>query len=173
MSEGIPPGTWRVQPERSRVGFRVKHVGFSSADGSFESFDGEIDAGPGGVAARGGVEVASIRTGDSQRDSLLASPLFFDAGQHPRIEFSSAGVEELGGGRLRIEGELTIAGRSNPLSLDARVLEQGEGELRLSASGEISRRAYALRFRGPMSAGNRAVGDRVSIELDLRAAPAG
>ncbi len=167
MSSGPPPGRWEVQPGRSRVAFRAKHLGFSSAEGHFESFAGTIDVAAGGIAAAGTVQVASVRTGDDQRDSLLCSPLFFDAEAHPDISFASTAVEQLGGGRLRIEGELTICGRDNPLRLDARVVEQHERELRLTVSGELSRSAFGLRFRGPMSAGNRAVGDRVSIELDL------
>lgn len=171
MSGLLAPGSWEVQPGGSRVAFRVKHLGFASAEGHFESFAGRIDVTADGIAAAGSVQVASVRTGDDQRDSLLRSPLFFDAEAHPEISFASTAVEQLGSGRLRIEGELTICGQSNPLRLDAGFTEPHEGELRLSAGGELSRSAFGLRFRGPMSAGNRAVGDRVSVELELLALP--
>ena len=171
MSEALPTGTWIVQAEGSRVGFRVKHLGISSAEGDFESFAGAIEVSPDAVTARGTVRVDSIRTGDGQRDSLLASRLFFDAEHHPDIEFASTAVEQLGRGRLWIEGPLTISGSSRPVRLEAQASEQDGGGLRLKVTGELSRSDYGLRFRGPMSAGNRAVGDRVSIELDLLAAP--
>ena len=166
MSGGLPPGRWEVQPERSRVGFRVKHLGFASAEGNFESFAGTIEVGDGEIAAAGAVQVASVRTGEEQRDSLLASHLFFGAEEHPEMTFASSAVRQRGD-RLSIEGELTIGGETRTLRLDAHVAEQDGGSARLSARGELSRRDFALRFRGPMSAGNRGVGDRVSIELDL------
>jgi polyisoprenoid-binding protein YceI len=167
MSGAPAAGTWEVQPASSRVSFRVKHLGFSSAAGHFDSFAGRLEVGADGTAAAGSVRVASVRTGDQQRDSLLASRFFFEAEEHPEISFASTAVERLGGGRLRIEGELTIRGRTRPLRLDAEVAEQDGRVMRLSAADVLSRAAYGLRFRGPMSAGNRAVGDRVSIELEL------
>ncbi len=172
MSGALPQGTWRVDPARSRVAFRVKHLGVSAAEGHFGSFAGTLEAGPAGIAASGTVRVESVRTGDGQRDSLLASRLFFDAERHPEIAFASSAAAELDGG-LRIDGELTIRGRACPVRLEVEVLEQDEDALRLSARAELSRSDYELRFRGPMSAGNRAVGDRVSIELEIFAVAAG
>lgn len=173
MSAGLPSGMWIVQRQGSRVRFRVKHLGIASVEGGFESFAGTIEAGPEAITARGTVRVESVRTGDSQRDSLLASGLFFDAEHHPEITFASTHVEPLGSGRLRIEGELTIAGRSNALRLDGRVLARDKDAPTLSAQGELRRSDFGLRFRGPMAAGNRAVGDRVSIELGLALRRAG
>ena len=52
-----------------------------------------------------------------------------------------------------------------------KVLEISEEALGLRVRGKLSRAEHGLAFRGAMAAGNRAVGDSVTIELTLAAVP--
>ena len=79
----IPTGTWTVDPAHTTVGFSVKHMGIANVRGKFTEFEGtlEMKGRLGDCRAHGTVKVASIDTGEAQRDEHLRSPDFFDAEQ--------------------------------------------------------------------------------------------
>src|SRR5260221_11716204 len=85
----IPTGTYSVDPTHSNVGFEVKHMGIASVRGSFKQFQGTIDASADAPRLDGTVEVASIDTGEANRDGHLQAPDMFDAAQYPQINFHS------------------------------------------------------------------------------------
>jgi polyisoprenoid-binding protein YceI len=95
--DAIPGGTYNVDPVHSGVGFEVRHMGIATVRGAFRKFQGTIDASGETPILQGTVQVASIDTGDPQRDGHLTSPEFFDAEKHPEIIFSSAAGEPLDG----------------------------------------------------------------------------
>src|SRR4051794_37958655 len=107
----VPAGTWRVDPTHSSVGFEVKHLMIATVRGRFTEFEGTIEAAeddPSNSRAWGSVKVASIDTGDADRDAHLRSPDFFDVERYPEARFESTRVEHMEGGRYRMAGDLTI-----------------------------------------------------------------
>ena len=121
----IPTGTWTVDPAHSSVGFAVKHMGIANVRGRFTEFDGtlEMKQAVSDSRARGTVKVASIDTGEPQRDDHLRSPDFFDVGQFPEITFESTHVEAIDDESSRVTGNLTMHGITKEIRLD--VLIQG------------------------------------------------
>src|SRR3954468_12813182 len=88
----VPAGAWKVDPAHSSVGFEVKHMMIATVRGRFSSFDGRLEAAeddPSHSRAEGRVDVASIDTGNADRDNHLRSADFFDAERYPRITFES------------------------------------------------------------------------------------
>jgi polyisoprenoid-binding protein YceI len=110
----IPTGTYSVDPSHSSVGFEVRHMGIATVRGAFRRFEGTIDATGDAPVLHGTVEVASIDTGDENRDAHLSSPEFFDVQQHPTISFRTSAIEPTDGGGLRLAGEITIKGITKP-----------------------------------------------------------
>src|ERR1700736_1825648 len=106
--ERLPVGGYNLDPTHANVGFAVRHLGISPVRGSFERFQGTFDATGDAPVLQGVVEVASINTGDAQRDAHLAAPDFFDVEQHPEIRFHSTGVEPSEDGNVKLAGEITI-----------------------------------------------------------------
>ncbi len=149
-------------------------MGVARVRGGFQQFAGTVEADEDGVHAEGTVEVASVQTGDALRDSMLPGGHFFDADAHPQISF--AGRAPAGAGeRFTLDGELVIRGVARPLRITVELAPARElpaGALAVHAVAELRRSVYGLRFDGPMAAGDRAVADRVAIELDLLALPA-
>ena len=124
-------GTWRLDPLRSSVEFRVGHFwGLATVSGSFDEYGGQLD-----LSAAPAIELtldaASVQTGNRKRDQHLRSPDFFDAGNYPRVRFLSDAVE-LHGDTLKVRGSLSARDRSIPLELDAQ-LRQIDGELEIEA----------------------------------------
>jgi polyisoprenoid-binding protein YceI len=125
-------GTWRLDPKRSTVEFRVGHFwGLSTVTGSFEDYEGRLD-----LSADPAIELtinaASLQTGNPKRDRHLRSADFFDAENHPRVRFRSHAVDSHGDG-LKVRGSLSARNGSIPLELDAKLLEI-DGELEIEAA---------------------------------------
>ncbi len=117
ISEQVPVGTYSVDPSHSSVGFEVRHMGIATVRGAFRRFTGTIDATSDQPVLTGTVEIASIDTGDENRDGHLAAPDFFDAEQYPEITFRTTSIDESEDGKIRLNGEITIKGITQPLEL--------------------------------------------------------
>src|SRR2546421_11260044 len=93
--EQIPAGAYNIDPSHSSVGFEVRHMGIATVRGAFRRFQGTIDANGDTPALQGTVEVASIDTGEEQRDAHLTAPDFFDAEQYPEIIFHTKAIQAI------------------------------------------------------------------------------
>jgi polyisoprenoid-binding protein YceI len=172
----IPTGTWVLDPVHSNVGFAVKHMGVATVRGEFRSFEGTIEIGEGLEDSRayGAVDVASVDTGQEQRDEHLRSADFFDAANHPQMRFESTRIDVVDEETLMIVGELEINGVAREIELRAEMLGTGEGaegeqRLGLEVTGRVSRRDFGMRFNAALGSGNAVVADKVKLELDIAA----
>src|SRR5689334_14386017 len=121
--------TWKIDPSHSAIGFSVRHMVVSKTRGRFIKWSGEIRFDPADPAASS-VEVTidpgSIDTADAQRDAHLRSADFFDVEKYPTASFRSTKVEDHGGDRYSILGDLTIRGITRPVILEANF--EGSGK---------------------------------------------
>src|SRR5437763_465314 len=115
--QAIPSAAYNVDPAHSNVGFEVRHMGIATVRVRFGRFQGTLDATGETPVLEGTVDVASIDTGEEQRDAHLTSPEFFDVQVHPEIRFRSTVNEVTEGGKLRPNGEITIKGITKPIEL--------------------------------------------------------
>jgi polyisoprenoid-binding protein YceI len=174
----LPTGTWKVDPVHSSVEFHVKHLGIATVKGKFKEFEGTLDVTPEGASAYGTVQVASVDTGEPQRDGHLRSADFFDAENIPEIAFKSTSIVPTGDDEFEIEGDFTIHGVTRALKLDA-TLEgtetdpQGNPRVGVSASAQINRSDYDMKFNMALGSGNVVVSDKVKILLEISAVKAG
>jgi polyisoprenoid-binding protein YceI len=130
---------------RSSFGFQVKHFwGLVTVHGHFARFEGQaqVDA-AGAVAASVRIDAASLDTEQKQRDKHLRSADFFHVEQQPIVTFTTGQVTALGAERLRVEGNLTAAGRSQPLSFEARLTATGDS-LIVDAEVSVDRTAFGM-----------------------------
>jgi polyisoprenoid-binding protein YceI len=58
-----------------------------------------------------------VETGAPTRDKSLQGAEYFDASHHPEMRFVSQQVRPLRDGQLEVQGNLTIRGRTRPLTL--------------------------------------------------------
>jgi polyisoprenoid-binding protein YceI len=172
----IPTGAWTVDPGHSSVQFSVKHMGIANVRGKFTEFEGTLDMKErlSDCRARGTVKVASIDTGESDRDDHLRSPDFFDVEQFPEIAFESTHVEAIDDESSRVTGNLTMHGITKEIKLD--VLIQGTdtdpwGKTRagLEVIGTLNRGDFDMKFNQALGSGNVLVGDKVKMALEISA----
>jgi polyisoprenoid-binding protein YceI len=175
--DAIPAGTYSVDSRHSNVGFEVRHMGIATVRGSFRRFQGAVDASGEAPVLAGTVEVASVDTGDEDRDAHLTAPDFFDAPSYPEISFRSVGGVATEGGQVRLTGEITIKGVTKPLELTGVVAENGADPLGnervgLELAGVIDRREFGLAWNQTLPNGNLLVSNDVKLLLSVSAVKA-
>jgi polyisoprenoid-binding protein YceI len=173
----VPAGTWNVDPSHSSVAFEVKHLMIATVRGHFSDFEGTLEAAeddPANSRAWGVVRVASIDTGNADRDAHLRSPDFFDVERYPEARFESTRVEHQEGGHYRVSGDLTIKEATRSVEFDACVdgaAEDPWGNERVGVAvrGSIDRTEFGLTWQQALASGGLLVGEEVKILIDISA----
>lgn len=169
--------SWDLDTTHSSIGFRVRHMVISKVNGRFTRWSGSLLLGGEDLADSKldiAIDVASIDTGEAQRDGHLRSPDFFDVERFPHMTFRSTRVEAVGGERYRVTGDLTIHGVTREVVLDAefggRAMDPWGGERAgFTARAAIDRRDFGLTWNQALEAGEVIVGEKVEIELEVEA----
>lgn len=171
-TDGLPlaPGRWALDPHHSHVGFAIRHLGVSKVRGRFGSVDAELVVGPtaDATAVTATVALASIDTGNTERDDHVRSAELLDVERRPTMAFRSTSVRGSGSDWV-LDGELTIGEVTRPLTLDVELggVEEffdGTRHAGFEATGALRRKDFGLSF----GAGDALLGDAVKIELDLQ-----
>ncbi|MET0896952.1 MAG: YceI family protein [Mycobacterium sp.] len=174
VTTGLSTGTWAIDPVHSSISFSVRHLVVSKVRGTFGSFSGAItvaeDGSPSVVAE---IDVASVSTGNDQREAHLKSADFFDVEQFPTASFRSTGVAAKGDNYV-LDGEFTLKGVTKPISL---ALEfngvnpgMGHGEVAgFEATVVLNRKDFGIDIDMPLETGGAVVGDKVTITLEVEA----
>ena len=173
--ETIPAGTYTIDPAHSNVGFEVRHMGIATVRGAFRSSRARVDATGDAPVLEGTVEVASIDTGEENRDGHLKAPDFFDVEQYPQITFRSTATEL---GRRRSDhawpARSRIKGISKPIELTGTIAENGQdpwGNERVGfeVEGKIDRRDFDLKWNQTLPNGNLLVANEVKLLVSVSA----
>lgn len=167
---------WSIDPLHSTVEFSVRHMVVSTFTGRFTSFAADIRfdedrLDDSSIVAT--VDVASIDTGNEQRDAHLKSDDFFSAAHYPQMTFRSNRIERTADG-FKIYGELTIRGVTRPVVFDAEYGGQvvdpwGNIRTGIVAETSINRKDFGLNWNALIETGGAVVGDKVKITLHIEA----
>ena len=146
-TEATGAGTaWQLDPSSSSVRIQHKTIwGLVKVRGSFGQVGGSGEILPDGTG-RGRLEIgaASLDTKNRKRDEHLRSADFFHASAHPQIVVDLTRIVRQGGDSVTAEGTLTVAGRTRPLALNARITEATDSAITLAADAEINRADYGM-----------------------------
>jgi len=170
-------GDFVLDASHTRIGFVARHAMVTKVRGSFATFEGKahLDAeNPAASTAEVAIEVASIDTGNAQRDEHLRANDFFDAPSFPQITFRSTGVEVLAEDRFALTGDLTIKGTTRPVTIEFEhtgVATDPYGNLRAGFEGRavINRRDWGVSWNAALETGGVLVSDKITLEFDVSA----
>ncbi|WP_197381997.1 YceI family protein [Mycolicibacterium mengxianglii] len=174
VTTGLSTGTWAIDQVHSSIAFSVRHLMVSKVRGAFNSFSGAItvaeDGTPSVVAE---IDVASVDTGNEQREEHLKAADFFDVEKYPTASFRSTGVQAKGDNYV-LDGEFTLKGVTKPISLDLEFNGvnpgMGHGEVAgFEASVVLNRKEFGLDIETPLETGGVVVGDKVTITIEIEA----
>ncbi|MXM66387.1 YceI family protein [Streptomyces sp. HUCO-GS316] len=145
MTVAVETGLWQLDPTASTVALRHRTMwGMVTVKGAFAAVGGQGEVRADGSAAGTlTLDVASLDTGNTKRDTHLRSADFFDAGNHPQITFAARSAE-LRGDTVHAVGQLTVRGISRPLSLTARLAGAEADALTLDAEFTVDRAEFGM-----------------------------
>ncbi len=171
----LSTGTWTIDPAHSTIGFSVRHLGVSKVHGRFGTASAAVQIGAdlASSTVTAEVDMASVDTGNADRDAHLRSPDFFDVEQFPTMSFRSTGISG-SGDDFTLTGELTIRGVTRPVELEVEFFGTETFPIDNSihagfeAKGTISRKDFGMEFNVPLGGDKYMVADKVKIELDVQ-----
>lgn len=149
---------YELDQAHTLIGFSAKHLAVTTVRGSFSKYEGGFTVdreNPAGAAGEVKIEVASLSTGQEQRDGHLKSADFFEADKYPYITWKLTGVQPQGGDRYQVTGDLTIKETTRPITLDVTVegeldhpMKPGSRIVSVSATGQLNRMDFGLNWDG-------------------------
>ena len=165
---------WVIDPVHTHVGFSVRHMMVTTVRGQFGKYTGKLRLDTQDFSRssfEGEIDVASVDTGNTDRDNHLRTNDFFDAPNHPKITFKSTRIEPKGEAEYLVHGELTIRGVTKPVALDVEYHgtsknPYGKTVAGLSAHATVNRKDFGVSFNALLETGGVAVGEKVKIEID-------
>ncbi|WP_325894472.1 YceI family protein [Grimontia sp. NTOU-MAR1] len=141
------------------INFKVPHLGYSFIKGRFNNFDGEFSYDPADVTASTvavNIDTTSLDSNHAERDKHLRSGDFINASKFSSATFKSTSVEDNGDGSITINGDLTLHGKTNPISIAANFIGAGNdpwGGYRAGFEGttRLELKDYDIAVMGPSS----------------------
>ena len=170
-------GTYLIDPVHSNVGFGVRHMGLAIVLGEFTDYTATISYDPNYItksSVQFTAKVASLDTGVKQRDDHLRSADFFDVEKYPDMTFRSTRIERTSDKTFIAYGDLTIKNVTKQIALPVEfygVIKDSQGQTRLggSATLNINRLDYGIRWSQVLDNGSLVVDTTVQIELQFEA----
>lgn len=176
MSIFIPAGTYAIDPSHTEVSFVARHAMVTKVRGYFRDVEGQVVVADDFAAstASATMKVASVDTGNEDRDAHLKSADFFDADTTPEITFVSTGIKDVQGDDFVLVGDLTIKGITKPVELKAEyegTAQDPFGNTRIgfSATTEVEREDWGLTWNAALETGGVLVSKKITLALDVSA----
>lgn len=168
--------TYKIDEMHSDITFKVKHLMISTVTGSFANFDANLEAEQedfSDAKISFNADIASISTGNEQRDGHLKGEDFFDAAKYPTLNFSSTSFKKIDGSDYELTGDLTIKGVTKPIILAVEyggTMTDFYGQFKagFDISGKISRSEFGLTWSAVTEAGGIVVSDDVKLNLSIQ-----
>jgi polyisoprenoid-binding protein YceI len=167
--------SWEIDAIHSNVTFAVRHLMVSTVRGRFNVLRGHLhidESNPADSWIEAEVDAASIDTQNEQRDVHLRSADFFDVDVYPTITFKSTRVEHIRAQEYKVTGDLTMHGVTRSITFDAEY--NGQSNMMglragLTAKTKLNRKDFDLSYGAVVEAGQVALGEIVTVEIDLEA----
>ena len=164
----VEPGTYKVEPAHTQIGFSISHLGFTNFAGSFAGASGTLQLDP-AAPQRSHlavvVTVGSITTTVPELSERLKGDQWFDTAHYPEASFTSTKIVRTGPRTAVIDGALILHGVSKPITLEAQLLGSGVNPLDkaftagFEATGTIKRSEFGMTTYLPL------LGDEVRLTI--------
>jgi polyisoprenoid-binding protein YceI len=166
-TQAVPAGTWAVDPVHSNVGFAVDYMA-GTFHGTFNDFDAVLTDG----VLKGSAKVASVQVKDPNLEAHLQTPDFFDAERHSELAFQSKSIER-DGDQVRIDGEITIKGHTEPVELTGLISDPiadpyGGERFGLTLEAVVARERFGVSWNNPLPSGEPALSNEVTLTAELQ-----
>lgn len=169
-------GVYEIDGAHTSVEFVGRHLMITKVRGRFSDVRGRITIGEEPESSHVQVEigVASLSTGNDDRDAHLKSQDFFDVEHYPTIAFASTAVRSLRDNTWELVGDLTVRGTTRPITLQVDfdgggASPMGDERIGFSAATDVNREDFGLTWNVALETGGLLVGKSARIELAVQA----
>lgn len=167
---------WAIDPSHSEISFKVKHLVVTTLTGKFETFEGGLETANEDFSDANisfTADVASINTGNADRDGHLKSDDFFNAEAFPKVTFTSTSFTKTGDGEYKLAGNITLRDVTKPIELTAEyggtaTDPWGNVKAGFEINGKIKRKEFGLKWDALTEAGGAVVSDEVKLHLNVQ-----
>ncbi|MBY5988256.1 YceI family protein [Roseovarius atlanticus] len=166
---------YELDPSHTSVYFTIDHVGYAKTLGIFPGIEGSFQYDSetqelGEVTVN--IDATSVDTFHDGRNEHVRKADFLDVSNHPEITFTANGGTQTSDTEGTVEGELTILGQTQPVTLNV-TLNKAEAYpfgherfvLGLSMDASIQRSDFGMTY----GVENGLVGDTVDINIETEA----
>jgi polyisoprenoid-binding protein YceI len=167
-SHDVPPGRYRLDPDRSRVHYSGKHrFGTGTVRATFAVREGDLSVGladePFGASIT--IDASSFASDSARRDKDVRGAGLLDVEHYPDITFASDTIQETDDGWL-VPGTVTAHGHTAPVDLWIdRVTVSGQDLVIHGSAAHLDRTALGV------TKGRGMVGRYLDLEIDAVATP--
>jgi polyisoprenoid-binding protein YceI len=169
------PHRYELDPEHTTIAFMVDHLGYADTLGVFLEFEGSFtyDMDTQKLSdLKVTVQTASVESFNEARDNHVLNKDFLDVANHPVMTFTANGGTPADDTSGVVEGELTLLGKTQPLTLDVTLNKaakypfgHGRFTLGISAQGVVKRSDFGMTY----AVENGFVGDDVQVIIETEA----
>ncbi|MEQ8390165.1 MAG: YceI family protein [Thalassospira sp.] len=159
---------WVVDATDSEIEFKGAQLG-AEFEGEFKAFTVTIVFSPDDLAGSSVsvlIDIASVDTQNSDRDSQIVSPDWFDAGQWPTAQFVTKSFSEISPGKYQAVADLTIRDVTREVTLPFDLEITGD---KAEAKGEVTIKRTDFGVGQGQWSDTAQVGDDVTIEIEIEA----
>lgn len=165
--------SYNIDPTHTFVTFEAKHFGVSTNRGRWDKKEGTISF---DRAAKTGkaeitIDMASINTGTGPFDGHLKSADFFDVANFPTAKFVGTGFKFEGDKVVEVAGELTMRGKTNPVTLKATSFGcyTNQRISREVCGGDFEATIQRSQWGVSFGVANNAIPDNVKLQIQVEA----
>ena len=141
-----PAGTYTLDPDHASVIARVSHLRYSWSIFRFDKVSGTMKwdpANPANSSITAKVETASITSNVKGFAEDLAGNKFLNSAAFPEATFVSSAFRQMSTRRGKVDGQLTLMGKTRPVTFDVELIGAGKGfadrpRIGVSARGTIN-----------------------------------
>jgi polyisoprenoid-binding protein YceI len=162
---------WVLQPKQSELGFTAKQAG-AAFQGKFEKYTADIRFDPKDLATSRfevKVDLASVDTGDAERDDLLKGEDLFAVKQWPAATYVAEGFQHQGGTKFAARGKLTLRGVTRDVPIQFTFEANSTGAW-LKGSATIKRLDFGVGQGEWKDTSAEGIANEVQVQYELRLA---
>ena len=161
-----PAGTYAIDPDHASVIARVSHLRYSWSIFRFDKVSGTMKwdpANPANASLTAKVDTASITSNVKGFAQELSGNNYLKSAAFPEATFVSSAFRPMSTRRGKVDGQLTLMGKTKPVTFDVELVGAGKGfadrpRIGVSARGAINPVDFGLL---PL------FGDSIEIVLDV------
>jgi polyisoprenoid-binding protein YceI len=125
-----PAGTYALDPDHASVIARVSHLRYSWSVFRFDRVSGTLTWDPvtttnSSLTAK--IQTASITSNVKGFSEQLASDGFLKSAAFPEATFVSSAFRQMSSRRGKVDGQLTLMGKTRPVTFDVELVGAGKG----------------------------------------------